>query len=30
MLDWWKLYPEKTQNPIVLAMAYALRALKPC
>jgi hypothetical protein len=30
ILDWWKLYPEKAENPVVLAVAYALWALKPC
>jgi hypothetical protein len=30
MLDWWKLYPERAENSVVVAVAYALRALKPC
>ena len=30
MLSWWKLYPEQAENPVVVAVAYALRALKPC
>lgn len=30
MLNWWKLYPERAENEIVVAVAYALRSLKPC
>jgi hypothetical protein len=30
ILNWWTLYPEKAENPVVLAVTYALRALKPC
>jgi hypothetical protein len=30
MLNWWKLYPEQAENPVVVSVAYALRALKPC
>jgi hypothetical protein len=29
ILNWWTLYPEKAENPVVLAVTYALRALKP-
>ena len=30
ILDWWKLYPERAESPVVVAVAYALRSLKPC
>ena len=30
ILDWLKLYPERAENPAVVAVAYALRSLKPC
>jgi hypothetical protein len=30
ILNWWKLYPEQAENPVVRSVAYALRALKPC
>jgi len=30
MLNWWKQNPEHAENPAVLSVAYAIRALKPC
>jgi hypothetical protein len=30
ILNYWKLYPERAENPAVVAVAYALRSLKPC
>ena len=30
ILDWWKLYPERAENPVVLSVALALKELKPC
>ena len=30
IIDWWKQNPKQAENPVVLAVAFALRALKPC
>jgi hypothetical protein len=30
IIDWWKQNPKQAENPVVLAVAFALHALNPC